>query len=56
MPDAPFHIRPAWPDFMVYEEEGEGEGRSIQFDCRSLDEPPQISVPAARRWNTRMPA
>jgi hypothetical protein len=59
MSSAPFHIRPAWPDFMVYEEEGEGEGegeaRSIQFDCRSMDEPPQVSVPAARQWNARMP-
>jgi hypothetical protein len=46
------HIRPAWPDFMVYED---GEGHAVEFDCRSLEEPPQVSVPAKEHWAAKMP-
>ncbi len=42
-----FSIRPAWPDAMVYEDAACG---SIAFDCRSIEEPPQINVPSAQRW------
>ncbi len=43
----------AWHDLIVYEETAE---RRIEFDCPSLVEPPQITVPAAELWAAKVPA
>lgn len=52
MPAEPFSIRPARPGFMVYEDGNEG---SIAFDCRSMEEPPQVMVPAPEHWMAKTP-
>lgn len=53
MSAAAFRIYPEWPDTMVCET---GDGRSLRFDCLSMDEPPQVLVPAPRHWAASTPA
>lgn len=51
--DGRFHVRPAWPDQMVYQNEA---GQEIRFDCRDTLEPPQVLVPLPPRWDETVPA
>jgi len=56
MSDAVFHIRPAWPESIVYEESVESATvRTLSFDCRDMNEPPQVCVPSAERWVQKVP-
>jgi hypothetical protein len=47
-----YRLVPAWPEALVYEEDAE---RILRFACRSLEEPPIVSVPSAERWPREMP-
>ena len=51
MPTDSFTLSPAGPDVLIYDE---GEGRTIQFKCRSGDAT-SIGVPAADVWQYQMP-
>ncbi|MBI3367727.1 MAG: hypothetical protein HY021_04535 [Burkholderiales bacterium] len=51
--DGNFHIRPAWPDQLAYQSEA---GQEIRFDCRAMQEPPQVLVPLPPRWAEQLPA
>jgi len=55
MADTGFRVRPVWPEFMIYEETEAGSVvRSLSFDCREMDEPPQVCVPSPERWAAKV--
>jgi hypothetical protein len=49
---ATHRIRPQWPDIMVYEDE---QGRAIEFNTRSMAEPPHVVLPSVAQWTSEVP-
>lgn len=46
-------IQQAWHDVIHYDC---GDGRTLEFDCPSLIDPPQVILPGADAWRARVPA